>query len=115
MKTHPGLPLLLAATLGATALAAPVVDEETLQIQSETVRYDPAEIRDSRSAEDLFFRIRQAADEVCRISSFPRGYEIWYQLDCETEAVRQAVDDVDLPALDEYVYGDAGETVIRRR
>src|SRR5262245_60438857 len=116
MKKHSSLLLLMASSLGLTAAGAAVVDPETIQIQTEAVRYDPAEIRDSRSAEDLFFRIRQAAAEVCRISSFPRGYEIWYEHDCEADAVRQAVSDVDLPALDAYYYRDASEAaVIRRR
>jgi UrcA family protein len=114
MKKHSALLLLIASSLGVTAGSAAVIGPDTVAIQSETVRYDATEIRDARSARDLFFRIRQAAEEVCRISSFPRGHEIWYEHDCEAAAVEQAVRDADLPALDAYYFRDRDDSVRRR-
>jgi len=102
MKKHHGLTLLAAASFAMGAAAAPVEDPDSLQVRSETVRYDAQRVQDGRSAEELFFRIRQAAEEVCHIASNPRGYEIWYEHDCEAEAVSDAVAQADIPALDEF-------------
>ncbi len=98
------LALVAAAAVGMTGIdpAAPVEGPDMLQIQSETVRYDAMDINNRKSARQLFFRIRQAAEEVCRTSSFPRGYEIWSEHDCATAAVEQAVGDAGMPALTEY-------------
>jgi UrcA family protein len=95
------------ASFGIVGATAPLDESDVLQVRSVSVPYDRSEIRDGRSAEDLFFRIRQTAEEVCRISSFPRGYEIWHERDCEVEAVEQAVRDADIPVLDQY-YDEAG-------
>ena len=78
--------ILMAGTVGAGAMAADVTNEapgaaytDSIEVRTMTVPYEASEIRDEDSAEDLFFRIRRAAAEVCRISSFPRGYEVWYE------------------------------------
>lgn len=115
MKTHPALAVLAATSFGMVATAAPLEDPDSLQIRSETVRYDARQVQDEKSAEKLFFRIRQAAEEVCRIASNPRGYEIWHEHDCEAEAVSQAVGQADIPALDEFYYGGPGEVASVRR
>src|SRR5688572_17335626 len=74
MKKHHGFMLLAAASFGMAGAAAPVEDPDSLQIRSETVRYDADQVQDRKSAQKLFFRIRHAAEEVCRIASNPRGY-----------------------------------------
>lgn len=101
--------ILMAGTLGAGAMAADVTSGaagaaymDSIEVRTETVPYEASEIRDEDAAEDLFFRIRRAAAEVCRISSFPRGYELWYEHDCEAEAVAEAVSDADVPVLEDY-------------
>ena len=90
-------------------MAADVRDEaagagylDSVEVRTVTVPYEASEIRNEDTAEDLFFRIRRAAAEACRISSFPRGYEIWYEHDCEAEAVAEAVNDADVPVLEDY-------------
>ena len=109
MKKHHGFMLLAAASFGMVAAAAPVEDPDSLQIRSETVRYDADQVQDRKSAQKLFFRIRHAAEEVCRIASNPRGYEIWYEHDCEAKAVAEAVAQVDIPALHEFYNRGPGE------
>jgi UrcA family protein len=114
MKTRSMLALLLAGSFGAIGGAAEPGDmrldmlngPDMLEMDSETVRYDAMQIRDEKSAERLFFRIRQAADEVCRISPTPRGYEIWFEHDCAAAAVERAVENADVPALDEYYFDE---------
>ena len=105
--------LILGLAAGGTAVAqqgttmAPEVETRTLSVE-----FDADEIRTERDAERLFFRFRQAAEEVCRISSFPRGYEIWQEHDCEADAVARAVEDADVPALDEFYYGMSGRVAV---
>lgn len=107
---------LLAASLGVagTAAAQNATAPDELQIQSEVVRYDATEINDRGAAKDLFSRIRRAAQEVCGVSNFPRGYEIWTEHNCEVDAVSQAVDEASLPALDDY-YSDIAPRGAARR
>jgi UrcA family protein len=115
MKLHTGLALLIAATTAGTASAA-VQGEgpNTLAVQSMTVRYDATQISDRKSAGKLFFRIRQAAEEVCRVAASPRGYEMWDEHACEVDAVEQAVQDANLPALD-YYYRGTGPALLTLR
>lgn len=114
MKSHIGRAMLAGALVASGAAAAAETNlPESVDIRSLSVPYESSEIRDEESAEDLFFRIRQAAAEVCNIASFPRGYEIWYEHDCETEAVSEAVDEVNEPVLDEY-YTDLGGSATPR-
>lgn len=106
--------LLLAGSLGAAGMSfaqsgsTMVVDESLttnigiVEVRSMSVRYDASEMNDPKSAQKLFFRIRQAAEEVCRLSSHPRGYEIWEERACESEAVAEAIELADIPELDEY-------------
>lgn len=103
--------LLAAASVGACGVAAAAAldtDRASVQVRSETVEYDANEIRDARSAERLFFRIRQAAEDVCRLSSHPVGYELWDERACEREAVAEAVDDTDLPMVEQLYFGRSG-------
>ncbi|MDQ2641497.1 MAG: UrcA family protein [Pseudomonadota bacterium] len=102
------------ASFGIVGATAPLDDADSLQVRSVSVPYDRSEIRDGRSAENLFFRIRQTAEEVCRISPHPRGYEIWSEHDCEAEAVDQAVRAADIPVLDQY-YDEVGTVEPTRR
>lgn len=107
--THPiRTSLLVAAAFALPALAAaadaPVQNPDSVQVRSETVTYDAAQVDDPRSAERLFFRIRHAAAEVCRIASHPVGYERWVEHDCEAEAVEDAVRATDLPELNEFYF-----------
>lgn len=115
MKRHSVLALLVAAPLGLAATAAPVEGPDSLAVKSMTVRYDAAQISNRKSAETLFFRIRQAAEEVCRIASFPRGYEMWDEHACEVDAVAEAVRHADLPALDRYYYRGSGPVLVTNR
>lgn len=99
--------IFVAAALASAAATVPAAIVETggsdyVQVRSEVVDYEAAEIRDAKSAERLFFRIRQAAEEVCRLSTHPVGYELWEERACEAEAVSEAVDATDLPALEDY-------------
>jgi UrcA family protein len=108
MKPHSTLGLLLASSLAAgVATAGAPGSAEALTAKevtsSEIVRYQASEVQDQRAARELYQRIRGAAAEVCRISGFPRGYEIWFEHDCEAQAAAEAVRSADSPALDEYV------------
>ncbi len=104
MKRYNTLALLTATALGiaASATAAPRNNPDVLAVRSEAVHYDASEINDGRAAQHLFSRIRKAADDVCWVSSYPRGYEIWLERDCAVSAVQEAVRDANLPALDDY-------------
>lgn len=115
MNKHYGLTLLIAATCGMAGAAAAQEGPDSLEMRSAAVSYDAAKTHDAKSAEKLFFGIRQAAEEVCRISSYPRGYEIWQEHACETEAVAQAVREAGVPALDEYYFGSAGVALASSR
>lgn len=114
MKLHTGMALLIAASAGVASAAIPGEGPDSLAVQSMTVRFDAAEIVDRKSAGKLFFRIRQAAEEVCRIASFPRGYEMWDEHACEVDAVAEAVRDADLPALDRYYHRGSGPELVTR-
>ncbi len=107
MNKHLALAFAI-GSFGIVGAAAPLDNPDMLEVRTVGVPYDRSEIRDERSAGDLFFRIRQTAEEVCRISAHPRGYEIWHEHDCEAEAVDQAVREARIPALEEY-YEDLGE------
>lgn len=112
MKTAiTSLILGLAASGAAMAQQGSAMDPE-VETRSLSVEFDADEIRTPRDAERLYFRFRQAAEEVCRISSFPRGYEIWQEHDCEAAAVARAVEDAEVPALDEFYYGRSGRVAI---
>lgn len=101
MNKHLALALVV-GSFGIVGATAPLDDSDMLEVRSVLVPYDRSEIRDGRSAEELFFRIRLTAEEVCRISSRPRGHEIWHEHDCEADAVDQAVREARIPALDQY-------------
>lgn len=100
--------LLAAAACGLTGLAAaadePVENPDSVLVRSELVTYDEARIDDQRDAERLFFRIRHAAADVCRIAANPVGYERWVEHDCERDAVAEAVRDTDVPELIEFYF-----------
>ncbi|MEO8315379.1 MAG: UrcA family protein [Pseudomonadota bacterium] len=116
MKLHTGITLLIAAAAtGVAGAAVPGEEPDTLAVQTMTVRYNATEISDRTSAEKLFFRIRQAAQEVCRLASYPRGYEMWDEHACETNAVAEAVRDAALPSLDQYYYRGTGPMLPTRR
>jgi UrcA family protein len=106
--------LLAAAPFGMAAMAAPVEESDSVGVKTMTVHYDAAAITDSKSAEKLFFRIRAAAEEVCRLASYPHGYEIWDEHSCAGEAVAEAVREADLPALDQYYNRGSGSAAITR-
>lgn len=103
------------ASFGIVGATAPLDGMDSLEVRSVSVPYDRTEIRDGTSAEKLFFRIRQTAAEVCRIASYPRGYELWHEHDCEAEAVDQAVRDADIPVLDQYYADQVGAVDPMRR
>jgi UrcA family protein len=107
--------LVAAASFGSAAMSAPVGDPDSLAIKSMTVRYDAAAITDHKAAEKLFFRIRLAAEEVCRVASYPLGYELWDEHACAANAVDEAVREADLPALNRYYSRGSGETLVIRR
>lgn len=115
MKRHIGMALLLAGTLGVAGGASAAEGDEldSVEVRTISVPYEASQIRDEQSAETLFFRIRRAAEEVCRIASHPRGYEIWYEHACEAEAVADAIGDVNEPQLDEY-YSDRSGSALPR-
>jgi UrcA family protein len=108
MNTRSRAIFLAAALAGATATVPAAVRDtdgsDFVQVRSEVVDYEATEVRDAKSAERLFFRIRQAAEEVCRVSSHPVGYELREERSCEAEAVSEAVDATDLPALEDYYF-----------
>lgn len=114
MKKHSAFTLLIAAPFAMAAAAAPVEGPDMLQINSMPVQYDAAAVRDSKSAEKLFFRFRQTAEEVCRQSSRPAGAEVWEQLACENEAVADAVRQADIPALNTWYHGGSSALLTRR-
>ncbi len=109
MKRHSTLALLATTALGTLAGAATAAtgntDPDELAVRSEVVHYDAAQVTDDSSARQLFFRIRKAAEDVCSISSHPRGYEIWYEHSCDADAVEQAIREANVPALDHYYAG----------
>src|SRR5262245_38446954 len=104
MKLLTGLALLMVASAGTAAAALPGEGPDRVAVKTLTLHYDANGIQDRRSAEKLFFRIRQAAEEVCRMASYPRGYEMWDEHTCEVETVAVAVRDVGLPALNRFYY-----------
>lgn len=115
MKKLSGFTLLCAASMGAAGLAlaaegtgASLQGTDSLEVRSQQVRYDASGLDDPKEAERLFFRIRQAAAEVCSIASHPVGYERWEENACERDAVAVAVEDADVPALDDYYANIAG-------
>ena len=114
MKLNTAMALAIAAAAGTAGAAIPDEGPDRLAVETATVRYDAAEVVDRNSAGKLFFRIRQAAEEVCRLASYPRGYEMWDEHACEMEAVAQAVQDADLPALDQYYQRGAGPSLQSR-
>jgi UrcA family protein len=114
MKMHTGMALMIAAAAAVASAAVPDEGPDSVAVDSTTVRFDAAEVVDSKSAGRLFYRIRRAAEEVCRIASFPRGYEMWEEHACEVDAVAEAVRDVDLPALDRYFYRGSGPMLATR-
>lgn len=75
---------------------------DSVRVESVTVPYDASELSDPRGAKRLFFRIRQAASEVCNIASHEVGYERWEEHACETAAVARAVKEAGEPALIDY-------------
>lgn len=109
------LAVLVAASLGfAGAAAASTADTElrrSVQVDSETVEFDAERASTAAGASMLFDRIRQTADEVCRIASHPVGYEIWVQHNCEARAVARAVRSVDIPALNQR-YGKPDDRML---
>jgi UrcA family protein len=108
MSKHSRTVLLAAAALAVPALGVAAtgaaVDPDSVQVRSQVVTYDAGEIDDARSAQRLFFRIRQAAAEVCSIASHPVGYELWEEHTCEADAVEDAVRDTGLPELSEFYF-----------
>lgn len=108
MKLHAGLALLIAASAGEASAAVQTEGPDSVVVESMTVRFDAEEVVDRKSAGKLFFRIRQAAEEVCRLASYPRGYEMWEEHSCQVDAVAEAVREVDLPALDRYYHRGSG-------
>lgn len=119
MKKHYALALLIAAPFGPVALAHHSADHvdglDMAQIRTEAVHFDASAINDRKSAKKLFFRFRQTAEEVCRLSTHPAGYEIWEERACEADAVADAVRQAGLPALDAYYYGMPRALVAARR
>jgi UrcA family protein len=125
MNKRIGMALLLAGSLGAAGVAgaasgstmnveAMTVDGfGTIEVRSLSVPYDTG-MQDDQSAKKLFFRIRQAAAEVCSIAANPVGYELWEEHACEKEAVAEAIQLADIPALDAYYVERAGGSVARR-
>ena len=108
MNKHLRTTLLVAAAVGMPALGAaatdPIENPASVQVRSGSVTYDAERIDDPRSAERLFFRIRRAAEEVCRLSSHPVGYELWEERACEADAVEDAVRTTAVPELDEFYF-----------
>jgi UrcA family protein len=108
MSRHFRIALLATAATGLTGLAAADTDAvqnpDSVQVRSETVHFDAARIDDEQAAERLFFRIRHAAADVCRIASHPVGYELWAEHSCETGAVEEAVRATDIPELNEFYF-----------
>jgi UrcA family protein len=100
--------LAAAACLAAPAFATSGADTpDSVDVRSTKVSYNTAEIRDAAALERLFFRIRLAAEEVCRTNGNTRGVEIWIQHNCEADAVVQAVRASGIPALQQYYFGPA--------
>lgn len=95
--------LLMAAMTGCgVAVAQDSTFPDALQVDSEVIRYDASKVHDDRSAKRLFYQIRKAAEDVCRISSHPVGYERWVEHDCEADAVAKAVSQSGIPVLREF-------------
>jgi UrcA family protein len=120
MKTTIATALLATAALGvgsalaqeSTAnVAGPAAASDALT-RSLTVRFDADHIQSPRDAEKLFFQIRQAAEEVCRLASNPRGHELWEQHSCETLAVAKAVDEANVPELTRLYHGYQGRVEV---
>jgi UrcA family protein len=115
MKRHSLWALTIIAPFAMSATAAPVEGPDSVFVKTMTVRYDAEQILDRKSAEKLFFRIRAAAEEVCRIASFPVGYEMWDEHACAVDAVAEAVRNAGLPALDRYYFRDSRPVQVTHR
>lgn len=100
--------------LAGVASAAPG-DTDSVQVRSMTVSFETDQAHTPAGARQLFHRIRQAADEVCRIARNPVGYEIWVQHSCEARAVKAAVQAAGIPALEQYYSRDTARTLLASR
>lgn len=110
------LAALAAASLLATgAASATPADTDSVQVASATVAFNAEAANTPQGARQLFFRIRQAAEEVCRIASHPVGYELWTQHACENAAVSRAVRASGIPALNERYFGRADSELVAAR
>jgi UrcA family protein len=116
MQRSSGLVWIAVATLGfATAASASPSGTGSVQVNSVTISYDAADAATSQGARELFDRIRQAADKVCRIASYPVGYEIWHQHACEAKAVSEAVRQANIQALVEQRKGRGSSSLTAAR
>lgn len=86
---------------GAVAAQAPELD--IVEVRSIPVSFNMQAAHTPDGAYTLFHRIRQAADQMCRTSSYPVGHDRWVQHACEADAVNQAVQDLSIPALDDML------------
>jgi len=105
-----------AASLAFTGIAAAAPDNtDSVQVASPKVAFNAEAECTPQGARQLFFRIRQAAEEVCRTASYPVGYELWNQHACETAAVSGAVRAAGIPALSERYFGRAERDLVAAR
>ncbi len=116
MQRSSGLVWIAVATLGfATAASASPNGTSSVQVSSVTVSYDVADVATSQGARELFDRIRQAADKVCRTASFPVGAERWEQHACEAQAVSEAVRQANIQPLLEQRKGRESSSLTAAR
>lgn len=100
--------------LAGVASAAPA-GTDSVQVASTNVTFSTELANTPQGAKQLFFRIRLAAEEVCRTASYPVGHEIWTQHACETAAVANAVRSAGIPALSERYLGRATRDLVAAR
>ena len=92
---------LLAGTLMLSAGAMAEVPQADVNIQSETIKYNPVRAAEAAGAKDLYLKLRRAARMVCGYES---GVRQPIEIDsaiagCVNESMTAAVAKVKIPAL----------------
>lgn len=116
MKKSASLAAIAVASLALTGVASAAPgDTDSVQVRSMTVSFATDHAHTPEGARQLFHRIRQAADEVCRIARNPVGYELWVQHSCEAQAVKAAVQSAGIPALQQHYKRGVVRTLVASR
>ncbi len=99
--------LALAGTQGAIADDARVVQ------LSDKVSYGELNLRSQRGVEVLYQRLANAAKEVCSPLNAQRAHTVGAYRQCVSDALSNAIRDVDQPLLTQYHQTRTGDAALR--